>query len=67
MKYIITKPLNTHIRTEQKDALKRIQSEIFLEYKIKFPISELVRLALEQGIPKIDEDRLFVNKHLNQQ
>lgn len=67
MKYIITEKLNANVLPEQKDELKRIQSEIFSEYGINFPISELVRLALDQGIPVIDEDRSFVSKHLNQQ
>lgn len=54
-----------HVFVEQKDKLKNIQSEIFEEYEIKIPISELVRLALEYGIPEIDQDRSFINQHLN--
>lgn len=66
MKFVISEPLNVHILVEQKDKLKKIQSEIYIEYKIKFSLSELVRLALEHGIPIIDKDRSYINKHIDQ-
>lgn len=65
MRYLTSEPLTVHVFVEQKDKLKNIQSELFEKYEVKLPISELVRLALEYGIPKIDEDRSFVNQHLN--
>lgn len=59
MIYIKTEPLNAYIFPQQKETLKRIQSEIFEKYKVKIPISELVRQALEHGIPAVDKDQMF--------
>lgn len=60
MRYIHTEPLNAYIFTQQKESLIRIQTEIMEKYKIKIPLSELVRQALEQGIPAVDKNRAFI-------
>lgn len=60
MIYIKTKPLNVYVFHKQIKDLKRIQFEINREYNIKIPISELVRQALEHGIPAVDQNRSFV-------
>lgn len=60
MRYIETKTLNCQIYAVQRRELDRIKSEIESEYNIKIPLSELVRRALDVGIPAVDSDRSFV-------
>lgn len=60
MRYIETKTLNCQIYAVQREELDRIKSEIESEYNIKIPLSELVRRALDVGIPAVDSDRSFV-------
>jgi len=59
MRYIETKTLNCQIYAVQRRELDRIKSEIESEYNIKIPLSELVRRALDVGIPAVDSDRSF--------
>lgn len=59
MRYIETKTLNCQIYAVQREELDRIKSEIESEYNIKIPLSELVRRALDVGIPAIEEDHSF--------
>lgn len=59
MRYIETKTLNCQIYALQREELDRIKSEIESEYNIKIPLSELVRRALDVGIPAVDADRTF--------
>jgi|GEM_PF-1885879 hypothetical protein len=59
MRYIETKTLNVQIYASQRKKLDVIKSEIENEYNIKIPLSEVVRQALEVGIPAIDKDRSF--------
>jgi hypothetical protein len=59
MRYIETKTLNVQIYASQRKKLDVIKSEIEDEYNIKIPLSEVVRQALEVGIPAIDKDRSF--------
>ena len=60
MRYIECETLNCQIYASQREKLNRIKLEIESEYNIKIPLSELVRRALEVGIPSIDNDRTFV-------
>jgi len=60
MKYIENTTLNCKIYTSQRKELNRIKSEIELDYNMKIPLSELVRRALEVGIPAVNKDRTFV-------
>lgn len=60
MRYIKCETLNCQIYASQREELNRIKSEIESEYNIKIPLSELVRRALEMGIPAINNDRTFV-------
>jgi len=60
MKYIECTTLNCQIYASQREKLNRIKSEIERDYKIKIPLSELVRRALEVGIPAINKNRNFV-------
>ena len=59
MRYIETKTLNVQIYASQRKKLDVIKSEIENEYNIKIQLSEVVRQALEVGIPAIDKDRSF--------
>lgn len=61
MRYIDTVILHTYIYSKQKKYLEKIQSELEKEYLIKIPISELVRQALEFGIPEVDKNRNFIS------
>ena len=59
MRYIETATLNCQVYASQREELNRIKSEIESDYNIKIPFSELVRRALEVGIPAVDKDRTF--------
>jgi CYTH domain-containing protein len=60
MRYIVdTSTLNVQIYASQRDHLDRIKREIEDEYNVKIPLSELVRRALEYGIPVVDADHSF--------
>ena len=59
MRYIETKTLNCQIYAVQREELDRIKSEIESEYNIKIPISELVRRALDVGLPAVAADTSF--------
>ncbi|WP_048190705.1 hypothetical protein [Methanobacterium sp. SMA-27] len=59
MRYIETTTLNCQVYASQRQELNKIKSEIESDYNIKIPLSELVRRALEFGIPVIDKDRTF--------
>lgn len=60
MKYIETVPLTVHLYPRQREALEGLQNEIQKEYNIKMPLSELVREALNHGLPLVMEDRDFI-------
>jgi hypothetical protein len=60
MKYIYTKPTTVHITTEQRETLEEIKRDIELEFNIKIPLTEIIRQALEKGIPLIRNDRSFI-------
>jgi hypothetical protein len=61
MRYLTdTERLNCNIYTNQKKTLQKVKVEILKEHDIKVPISELVRRALEIGIPAIEKDQSFV-------
>jgi hypothetical protein len=60
MKYIECTTLNCKIYISQRKELNRIKSEIESDYNMKIPLSELVRRALEVGIPAVNKDRTFV-------
>ena len=51
--------LNCKIYTSQREELNRIKLEIESDYNMKIPLSELVRRALEVGIPAVSKDRTF--------
>ena len=59
MKYLNTTTLNCQIYTVQRDKLDELKETIEKEYNIKIPLSELVRRALDVGIPAIAEDHTF--------
>ena len=59
MRYIETSTLNCQIYPGQRRQLERLKAQIESEYNIKIPISELVRRALDVGIPAIEEDHSF--------
>lgn len=59
MKYIECTTLNCKIYISQRKELNRIKSEIESDYNMKIPLSELVRRALEVGIPAVNKDRTF--------
>lgn len=59
MRYIETSTLNCQIYPGQRRQLERLKSQIEKDYDIKIPISELVRRALDVGIPAIEEDHSF--------
>ena len=60
MRYIECATLNCQIYASQRKELNRIKSEIETDYDMKIPLSELVRRALEVGIPTINKNRNFV-------
>lgn len=60
MKYIETVPLTVHLYPRQRGALEKLQNEIQREYKIKIPLSELIRVALNYGLPQVMEDKDFI-------
>ena len=59
MRYMNTTTLNCQIYAVQRDKLQDLKNEIENEYNIKIPLSELVRRALDVGIPAIAEDHTF--------
>ena len=59
MRYIETSTLNCQIYPGQRRELERLKAQIEQDYDIKIPISELVRRALDVGIPAIEEDHSF--------
>jgi len=59
MRYIECTTLNCQIYASQRAELNRIKFEIESEFNIKISLSELVRQALEVGIPVINKDRTF--------
>lgn len=59
MRYLDTTTLNCQIYTAQRQKLDELKKEIEAEYNIKLPLSELVRQALDIGIPAIQKDRSF--------
>jgi hypothetical protein len=60
MKYIETVPLTVHLYTKQRGALEKLQNEIQREYNIKIPLSELIRVALNYGLPQVMKDKDFI-------
>lgn len=60
MKYIETVPLMVHIYPKQRKTLEKLQTEIKEEYNIKIPLSELVREALNQGLPHLLDNKDFI-------
>ncbi|KAF5032651.1 MAG: hypothetical protein KO318_06060 [Methanobacterium sp.] len=60
MKYIETVPLMVHIYPKQRKTLEKLQSDIKEEYNIKIPLSELVREALNQGLPHLLDNKDFI-------
>lgn len=62
MKYVFTKPTTVHITTEQRNKLELIKKDIENEFNIKIPLTEIIRQALEKGIPLIKDDRTFIFK-----
>lgn len=56
MHYIDTKPLTMHLLRNQRVQLTKLQKNMQKKYKIKIPLSELVRQALEIGLPVITEN-----------
>lgn len=59
MRYLDTTALNCQIYTSQRKKMDDLKREIEAEYNIKLPLSELVRQALDVGIPAIEKDRSF--------
>ncbi len=57
--HLNTTTLNCQIYAIQREKLDKLKSEIESEYNIKIPLSELVRRALDVGIPAIEEDHSF--------
>lgn len=62
MKYIYTKPMTVHITTEQRAKLEEIKKNVEMEFDIKIPLTEIIRQALNKGIPLIKDDRSFIFK-----
>lgn len=60
MKYLNTVPLTVHIYPKQRELLEKLQYEIKKEYRVKIPLTELVRESLERGIPKLLDDPGFI-------
>jgi hypothetical protein len=60
MKYIETVPLTVHLYPKQRGALEKLQNEIQREYNIKIPLSELIRVALNYGLPQVMKDKDFI-------
>ena len=60
MKYIETVPLSVHLYPKQREQLDKLQHEIKKEYGIKLPLTELVRIGLEKGLPLLLEDNSFM-------
>lgn len=60
MKYIETVPLMVHIYPKQRKTLEKLQTEIKEEYNIKIPLSELVREALNRGLPHLLDSKDFI-------
>lgn len=60
MRYIETVPLTVHLYPKQRGALEKLQNEIQREYNIKIPLSELIRVALNYGLPQVMEDNDFI-------
>jgi hypothetical protein len=60
VKYIETVPLMVHIYPKQRKTLEKLQSDIKEEYNIKIPLSELVREALNQGLPHLLDNKDFI-------
>lgn len=59
MRYLSTTPLNCQIYSVQRERLEQIKKEVENEYNIKIPLSEIVRRALDVGIPAISADHTF--------
>lgn len=60
MKYIETVPLTVHLYPKQREALNKLQDEIKKEYNVKVPLSELVREALDHGLPQVVKNKDFI-------
>lgn len=60
MRYIETSTLNCQIYPGQRRELERLKAQIEQDYDIKIPISELVRRALDVGLPAVAADTSFV-------
>ena len=60
MKYLNTVPLTVHLYPKQREILEKLQYEIKKEYKVKIPLTELVRVSLERGIPQVLHDKSFI-------
>lgn len=60
MRYIETVPLTVHLYPKQRGALEKLQNEIQREYNVKIPLSELIRVALNYGLPQVMGDKDFI-------
>jgi hypothetical protein len=60
VKYIETVQLTVYLYHKQRKALEELQDEIKKEYNIKIPLSELVREALNQGLPLVLKNKDFI-------
>lgn len=60
MKYIETVPLTVHLYPKQREIIEKLQYEIKKEYQVKLPLTELVRIGLERGLPLLLEDTNFI-------
>lgn len=60
MNYIKTTPLTVHLYPKQRAILDKLQDEILKEYRVKIPLTELVRESLERGIPLLLNDESFI-------
>jgi hypothetical protein len=60
MKYIDTKPITAHLLVEQLEMLQELQREIEIEFDMKISLTELIRKALNEGLPRIKRNKALI-------
>lgn len=57
IKYIETTQFSAHISIKQREYIEKIKSKLEKSAEIKIPLSEIVRMALDAGLPIVEKNK----------
>lgn len=60
IEYIETTQLSAHVGIKQREYIEKIKSELEKSAGTKIPLSEIVRMALDAGLPIVEKNKSVI-------